>query len=103
MNTENIAYEKRYQDWRSQYDIMFAPENRLPQQDEQFPLVNGYSVHSKAYFYDDNLHLNGSENELLDKDGNVSYIWRMVSHRQPPESAERVCPERTGVPVEAVC
>lgn len=76
MNTENIAYEKRYQDWRSQYDIMFAPENRFPQQDEQFPLVNGYSVRSKAYFYDGNLHLNGSENELLDKDGNVSYIWR---------------------------
>ena len=26
----------------------------------------------------------------------------MVSHRQPPGPAERVCPERTGVPVEAV-
>lgn len=49
MSTENIAYEKRYWDWRAQYDTMFAPENRFPQQDEQFPLVDGYSVRSKAY------------------------------------------------------
>ena len=76
MKTENIAYEKRYRDWRAQYDTMFVPENRFPQQDEQFPLVDGYSVHSKAYFYDGDLHLNGSENELLDKDGKVLYIWR---------------------------
>lgn len=34
MSTKNIAYEKRYQDWRSQYDTLFAPENRFPQQDE---------------------------------------------------------------------
>ncbi|WP_411655647.1 hypothetical protein [Anaeromassilibacillus sp. SJQ-1] len=30
MSTENIAYEKRYWDWRAQYDTMFAPENRFP-------------------------------------------------------------------------
>ena len=76
MSTENTAHEKRYRDWRAQHDAMFAPENRLPQQDEQFPLVNGYSVHSKAYFYDGDLYLNGSKNELVDKDGKVSYIWR---------------------------
>ena len=61
MSTENIAYEKRYWDWRAQYDTMFAPENRFPLQDEQFPLVDGYSVRSKAYFYNGDLHLNGSE------------------------------------------
>lgn len=76
MSTENIAYEKRYQDWRSQYDTLFAPENRFPQQDEQFPLADGYSVRSKAYFHDGDLYLNGSENELLDKEGKVRYAWR---------------------------
>ena len=38
MNTENIAHEKRYREWWAQYDAMFAPENRSPQQDEQFSL-----------------------------------------------------------------
>ena len=28
MSTENIAYEKRYRNWRAQYDAIFAPENR---------------------------------------------------------------------------
>ena len=60
MNTENIAYEKRYRDWWAQYDAMFAPENRSPQQDEQFPLTDGYSIRSKAYLYDGNLHLCGT-------------------------------------------
>ena len=36
MSTENIAHEKRYRDWWAQYNAMFAPENRSPQQDEQF-------------------------------------------------------------------
>ncbi|MFR2082020.1 MAG: hypothetical protein ACLS4Q_11990 [[Eubacterium] siraeum] len=76
MSTKNIAYEKRYQDWRSQYDTLFAPENRFPQQDEQFPLADGYSVRSKAYFHDGDLYLNGSENELLDKEGKMRYAWR---------------------------
>ena len=76
MSTENIANEKRYWDWRAQYDTMFAPENRFPLQDEQFPLVDGYSVRSKAYFYNGDLHLNGSESELLDKAGKVRYAWR---------------------------
>lgn len=49
MSTENIAHEKRYRDWRAQHDAMFAPENRSPQQDEQFPLTDGYSIRSKAY------------------------------------------------------
>lgn len=31
MSTENIAYEKRYRDWRAQYNAVFAPENRSPQ------------------------------------------------------------------------
>ena len=30
MSTENIAYEKRYRDWRAQYDALFVPESRLP-------------------------------------------------------------------------
>lgn len=47
MNTENIAHEKRYRDWWAQY----APENQSPQQDEQFPLTDGYSIRSKAYLY----------------------------------------------------
>ena len=66
MSTENIAYEKRYRDWRAQYDAMFAPENRSSQQDEQFPLMDGYSIRSKAYTYDGDLHLCSSESELLD-------------------------------------
>lgn len=76
MSTENIACEKRYQDWRAQYDAMFAPENRSPRLDEQFPLADGYSVRSKAYIYDGDLHLCGSESELLDKEGKVQYAWR---------------------------
>ena len=71
MSTENIAHEKRYRDWRAQYDAMFAPENRSPQQDEQFPLTDGYSIRSKAYLYDCDLYLCGSESELLDNDGKV--------------------------------
>lgn len=51
MNTENIAHEKRYRAWWTQYDAMFAPENQSPQQDEQFPLTDGYSIRSKAYLY----------------------------------------------------
>ena len=66
MSTENIAHEKRYRDWRAQHDAMFAPENRSPQQDEQFPLTDGYSIRSKAYIYDRDLHLCDSESELLD-------------------------------------
>lgn len=76
MSTENIAYEKRYQGWRAQYDYLFAPENRFPQQEEQFPLADGYSVCSNAYFHNGDHHLNGSENELLDKKGKVRYAWR---------------------------
>lgn len=72
----NIAYEKRYQGWRAQYGHLFAPENRFPQQDEQFQLTDGYSVRSKAYFHNGDLRLNGSENELLDKEGKVRYAWR---------------------------
>ena len=48
----------------------------FPQQDEQFPLTDGYSVRSKAYCHDGDLYLNGSENELLDKEGRVRYAWR---------------------------
>ena len=66
MSTENIAHEKRYREWRAQHDAMFAPENRSPQQDEQFPLTDGYSIRSKAYIYDRDLHLCDSESELLD-------------------------------------
>lgn len=57
---------------------MFAPENRSPQQDEQFPLTDGYgySIRSKAYRYDGDLHLCGSESELLDNEGKVRYAWR---------------------------
>ena len=76
MSTENIAYEKRYRDWRAQYDDMFTPENRSSQQDEQFPLTDGYSIRSKAYTYDGDLHLCGSESELLDNEGKVRYAWR---------------------------
>ena len=76
MSTENIAHEKRYRDWWAQYNAMFAPENRSPQQDEQFPLTDGYSVRSKAYTYDGDLHLCGSESELLDNEGKVRYTWR---------------------------
>lgn len=76
MSTENIAHEKRYRDWWAQCDAMFAPENRSPQQDEQFPLTDGYSVRSKAYTYDGDLHLCGSESELLDNEGKVRYTWR---------------------------
>lgn len=76
MNTENIADEKCYQDWRAQYASLFAPENRSPQQDRQFPLIGGYSVRSKVYFHSGELNLSGSENELLDKDGKVRYAWR---------------------------
>ena len=76
MNTENIAYEKRYWDWRAQYDALFVPGNRFPSQDDQFPLTDGYSVRSKAYCHQGGLYLNGSENELLDKEGRVRYAWR---------------------------
>lgn len=72
MNTENIAHEKRYRDWWAQYDGMFAPENRSPQQDEQFLLMDGYSIRSKAYLYDGDLHLC----ELLDNEGKMRYAWR---------------------------
>lgn len=67
MNTENIAHEKRYRDWRAQYDAMFAPENRSPQQDEQFSLTDGYSIRSKAYH----------ENQIIDQ----KYIlqWEKIS------------------------
>ena len=50
--------------------------NRSPQQDEQFPLTDGYSIRSKAYLYDGDLHLCGSESELLDNDDKVRYAWR---------------------------
>ena len=76
MSTENIAHEKRYRDWRAQYNAVFAPENRSPQQDEQFSLTDGYSIRSKAYIYDGDLHLCGSESELLDNEGKVRYVWR---------------------------
>ena len=76
MSTENISHEKRYRDWRAQYDAMFAPENRSPQQDEQFPLTDRYSIRSRAYAYDGDLHLCGSESELLDNEGKVRYAWR---------------------------
>lgn len=36
MSTENIAHEKRYRDWRAQYDAMFAPENRSPSKMSSF-------------------------------------------------------------------
>ena len=68
MSTENIAHEKRYRDWRAQHDAMFAPENRSPQLDEQFPLTDGYSIRSKAYIYDRDLHLCDSESELLESE-----------------------------------
>ena len=55
---------------------MFALESRAPQQDEQFPLMDGYSIRSKAYIDDGDLHLCGSESELLDKEGKVRYAWR---------------------------
>ena len=86
MSTDNIAYEKRYWDWRAQYDTMFAPENRFPHQDEQFPLVDGYSVRSKAYFYNGDLHLNGSESELLDKAGKMCIRDRC----RPPRSTTTI-------------
>ena len=73
MSTENIAYQTLSWDWRAQYDAVFAPENRSPQQDEQFPLTDGYSIRSKAYIYDGDLHLCGSESELLDDEGKVRY------------------------------
>ena len=76
MSTENIAYGKRYRDWRAQYDALFVPDNRFPSQDEQVPLADGYSVRSKAYCHQRDLYLNGSENELLDKEGRVRYAWR---------------------------
>ena len=76
MSTENIAYGKRYRDWRAQYDALFVPGNRFPSQDDQFPLTDGYSVRSKAYCHQGDLYLNGSENELLDKEGRVRYAWR---------------------------
>lgn len=76
MNTENIAHEKRYRDWWAQYDAMFEPENRFPQQDEQFPFMDGYSIRSKAYLYDGDLHLCGSESQLLDNEGKMRYAWR---------------------------
>ena len=66
MRTENLANEKRYQDCRTQQHYLFLPENRFQQQDEQFSLMNGYSVCSKAYFHHGDFHLNGSENELID-------------------------------------
>ena len=75
MRIENIANEKRYQDWRTQQHYLFSPENRFPQQDEQFSLMNGYSVCSKAYFYHGDFHLNDSENELIDQNGKIIYTW----------------------------
>lgn len=75
MNTENIAHEKRYRDWQAQQDALFVPGNRLPPQDEQFPLADGYSIRSKACCRNGDLYLNGSENELLDKEGRVRYAW----------------------------
>ena len=72
----NIAYEKRYQDWRAQYEPLFTQINRFPQQDEQIPLMDGFSVRSKAYFHNGELHLNASENKLLDREGQVRYAWR---------------------------
>lgn len=51
MNTENIAHEKRFGTGGRSMMLLFAPENRSPQQDEQFPLTDGYSIRSKAYLY----------------------------------------------------
>ena len=81
MSTENIVHEKRYRDWRAQYDAMFAPENRSPQQDEQLPLTDGYSIRSKAYLYDGDLHLCGSESELLDKE-EVGKGYQLTVHEK---------------------
>ena len=83
MNTENIAHEKRCRDWWAQYDAMFAPKNRSPQQDEQFPMTDRYSIRSKAYLYDGNLHLCGSESELLDKCGMLGVIWTWMVNSAP--------------------
>ena len=76
MSTENIANEERYQDWRAQSDAMFAPENRSPQHDELVILKDGCSVRSRLYHQNGDVGFNGSENELLDGDGEVLYAWR---------------------------
>ena len=49
MSTENIAYEKRYKDWRRHYDYLFVQANRRPKQDECINLIDGYVVNSEAY------------------------------------------------------
>lgn len=99
MNTENIAHEKRYRDWWAQYDAMFAPENRFPQQDEQFPLMDRYSIRSKAYLYDGDLHLCGSESQLLGNEGKMRYAWRnldtLLSVSPPQRKALSNLPHRT--------
>ena len=53
------------------HSIMLCLHRRTdaPQQDEQFSLTDGYSIRSKAYIYDGDLHLCGSESELLDNEG----------------------------------
>lgn len=37
--------------------------------------MDGYSVCSKAYFYNGDIYLNGSENELIDQNGKIIYTW----------------------------
>lgn len=75
----NMAHEKRYQDWRTQYNPLFTPENRFSQQDEQIPLVDGFSLRSKAYLHQGEFLLNSSENELLDKEGKVRYSLSIIA------------------------
>lgn len=78
MNTENIAHEKRYRDWWAQDHAMFAPENRFPQQDEQFPLTDGYSICSKAYIYNGDPYLSAVKVNcwtMMERYGMLGVIW----------------------------
>lgn len=76
MSTENVAYEKRYKDWRRHYDYLFVQANRRPKQDECINLIDGYVVNSEAYVYEGDINFYGSENKLLNKNGEVLYVWR---------------------------
>ena len=72
----NIAYTEKYQAWRAEYDPLFTQENRCPQFDEISKFADGFSVRTKAYCCEGMQRLTGSDNELLNGQGQVQYTWR---------------------------
>lgn len=71
----NIAYTEKYTAWRQKCSEIFTPEHLVqPGKTEQ--LTDGFSVRSKFYAKEASGRLTASENDLMDRSGQIIYTWR---------------------------